>query len=798
MNKYICIHGHFYQPPRENAWLEEIELQESAYPFHDWNERITSECYGPNTASRILNGDGDIREISNNYSRISFNFGATLLSWMEVKDPEAYNEILVADRISIERFGHGSAIAQVYNHIIMPLANKRDKETQVIWGIKDFEHRFNRKPEGMWLAETAVDLETLDVLAHHGIKFTILAPHQAKAFKLPGSDTWQQTNDSPVDTRVPYVCKLPSGRSITLFFYDGGRSQAVAFNNLLSNGKSFAESLLNGFDKDSQSPQLVHIATDGESYGHHHKHGDMALAYALDYIDRSEDVEIVNYASYLSKCDQIGECEIIENSSWSCVHGIERWRNNCGCNSGGRPTWNQEWRKPLRDSLNWLRDELNIDFAKYSVEVLNNPWHARNKYIDVILDRESKTIHQHLNDNPDQSDQITRGIRWLEMERNALLMFTSCGWFFDEVSGLETTQILQYACRAMQLNHQLTGKNLEDQFVSLLEGAPSNLPEFDTAADVYRAYVVPTRLTLERVGMHFAVSTLFEKDIESINVFNYTAIGEDFERLEGGMQKFVCGMIRIRSDVTFSEKQFAFAVLYLGQHNIIGNISVNMKKDTFDEMKGIMKTAFEESRLGEMIGYMQSYFGPEKYTLWHLFKDQKRKVINQILKENLRQVENSFKKIYNRDYPLINMMKASGIPIPKAYKTTLEYVLNADLKNCLSSERIDLEELKRLSIEFNKWEVKIDDTLAVSKYASERIFRTIKKIQKYQEDVDRVNRLNRFFEYIKIFELKPDLSRSQNIYFYLMKSIKQSINGQRKNQNDEFTKLGDNLGVIVN
>src|SRR5579859_339354 len=300
-NKFICIHGHFYQPPRENAWLEVIEVQDSAHPYHDWNERITAECYEPNATSRILNEEQVISDIINNYSKISFNFGPTLLSWMEVYAKETYDAILQADKESIKRFGgHGSAIAQVYNHIIMPLANARDKEAQIVWGIRDFEQRFGRTPEGMWLAETAADTATLEVLAANGIKFTVLAPRQAKAVRKVGEAKWGDVNDRTINTRCSYLCNLPSGKSISLFFYDGDISQSIAFNGLLNDGKRFAENLLNAINPDEKETQLVHVATDGETYGHHHKHGDMALAFCLDYIEKSEKATLTNYAQFLA------------------------------------------------------------------------------------------------------------------------------------------------------------------------------------------------------------------------------------------------------------------------------------------------------------------------------------------------------------------------------------------------------------------------------------------------------------------------------------------------------------------
>jgi len=271
MSRFICIHGHFYQPPRENPWLEEVELQDSAYPYHDWNERITAECYAPNTASRTLDAERKIIDIVNNYSKISFNFGPSLLSWLERHKPDVYQAVIEADKKSQGLFsGHGSALAQAYNHLIMPLANSQDKRTQVIWGIRDFQYRFHREPEGMWLAETAVDLQTLEFLAEHQIKFTILAPSQAHKVRKINDGKWHDVSGGKIDPKAPYICRLPSGKSIALFFYDGPISHELAFGRLLKSGEGFAKKLISAFPKDNQEPQLVHIATDGETYGHHH------------------------------------------------------------------------------------------------------------------------------------------------------------------------------------------------------------------------------------------------------------------------------------------------------------------------------------------------------------------------------------------------------------------------------------------------------------------------------------------------------------------------------------------------
>ena len=450
MERYLCIHGHFYQPPRENPWLEAVELQDSAYPYHDWNERISAECYGPNSTSRILNGDGRIEKIVNNYKRISFNFGPTLLSWLEGNDPETYQAILEADRESRKAFsGHGSALAQGYNHLILPLANRRDKYTQVLWGIRDFERRFGRMPEGMWLPETAVDLESLQILEEAGIRFTILAPHQAARVRRKDGGDWQDVSGGRIDPTIPYELRLPSGQAICLFFYDGLISRAVAFEGLLRSGEVFAGRLLEGFpETPSAFPRLLHIATDGETYGHHHRWGEMALSFALQHIDSNRFARVTNYGEFLDVFPPTHEVEIFENTSWSCVHGIERWRGNCGCNSGGHPDWNQEWRSPLREALDGLRDDLSGLFEKAGSALLKDPWAARDGYIEAVLDRSPENVSGFLRGHAIRElsgKQATEVLKLLEIQRYALMMYTSCGWFFDELSGIETVQVLQYA-----------------------------------------------------------------------------------------------------------------------------------------------------------------------------------------------------------------------------------------------------------------------------------------------------------------------------------------------------------------
>ncbi len=796
-NKYVCIHGHFYQPPRENAWLEVVELQDSARPFHDWNARINFECYAMNTAARILDDDGYIIKILNNYSRINFNFGPTLLSWMEHADPTTYQSILEADKLSMKRFnGHGSAIAQVHSHLILPLANDLDKETQVIWGIKDFESRFGRMPEGMWLAETAANTETLEVLAEQGIKYTILAPRQGKAIRRIGDEHWHELPHDSIETRRPYRCFLPSGKTIDLFFYNGEVAQDVAFNGLLNNGKDFARRFVHGFD-DNDEVQIVHIATDGESYGHHHRYGEMALADCINHIETNNLAQLTNYGEYLEKFPPEYEVQIYENSSWSCVHGVERWRSNCGCNSGGNHGWTQEWRSHLRSLLNWVRDELIPIYETEAGKLLKDPWAARNDYIEVILDRsEEKSIEfikrhakRKLSDN-----QEIKLYRLMEMQRNAMLMFTSCGWFFDEISGLETNQILQYALRAMAYAKQIAKVDLHDEFIERLQAAPSNV--FKNGAMSYQNNVMPAQVNLVRVAMHYAASSLFEENIEKIDLFNYNATSELFDKIEAGNMKLAVGRTTIKSKITHSKKNFSFAVLYLGQQNMYGTISTDMGRTEFNRMHREMNAAFRSTNLGNVIGLMQHYFGEDKFTIWHLFRDEKRKIIRQISKKSLRQSEQAFREIYNDNFQLMRGMLQSSIPVPSAFKSAAQYIINTDLHRFFLNEILDIKRLKTLANELREWGIGINNEQSFKLTASERLFYEIRKLAYSDTTVDHLNLLNEIFETLQMIGVDLDIWKSQNLYFSMMKAFE---NGERKFKDaawrEAFLKLGGHLKI---
>ncbi|HKZ38231.1 MAG TPA: DUF3536 domain-containing protein, partial [Chryseolinea sp.] len=417
-------------------------------------------------------------------------------------------------------------------------------------------------------------------------------------------------------------------------------------------------------------------------------------------------------------------------------------------------------------------------------------------YIRVILDRSDKNVDDFLKRHCIVEVEHNRVLRMMEVQRNAMLMYTSCGWFFDDLSGIETTQIMQYACRAMQLVSQISDVNLEEEFLRRMELAPSNITALGNGREVYKKFVVPSKTNLQRVGMHYAVSSIFEEDPESFPVFNYTTKNEVFIRKEAGQQKLVVGITKVKSNVTRSEKKFAFAVIYMGQHNIIGNISIDMEAEKFDIMQSLIVQAFEEARLGDIIGLMQVYFGPEKYTIWQLFQDEKRKVFDLITFQSMRDLENSLRRIYNRDYPLVMALANNDAPIPNAYRTTFEYILNADLIRCFHSERINIRQVERITHELVKWRLSIEDKDQLERLVGESIIKELKRFSQEGDNYTRLERLNRLFPLLNQLDLSPNLYKSQNMYFEISK-VSRLYEGQSPEWIREFGLLGENLSVKI-
>lgn len=807
MERYLCIHGHFYQPPRENPWLEAVELQDSAHPYHDWNARITAECYAANAASRIMDEHGRIERIANNYSRISFNFGPTLLAWMESNDPDTYRAILEADRESRERFsGHGSALAQAYNHIILPLANRRDKRTQVLWGIRDFEHRFGRSPEGLWLPETAVDLETLDLLAEAGIRFTILAPHQAGRVRRMGVGDWHDVTGAKIEPRRAYLQRLPSGRSITIFFYDGPASQGVAFEGLLTDGEQLAQRLVGLFSDYRSWAELVHIATDGETYGHHHRHGDMALAYALHIIESEGLARLTNYGEYLERHPPTHEVEIIENTSWSCAHGIDRWRSNCGCRTGGEPGWNQAWRKPLRDALDWLRDSLAPAYEERARALLRDPWAARDDYSRVILGRSPELLERflarHATRSLAENEKVT-AVKLLELQRHAMLMYTSCGWFFNELSGIETVQVIQYAGRALQLAQQLFGGGLEKRFLAMLEQAKCNVAEHGDGRKIFEKFVKPAMVDLLKVGAHYAASSLFEEYANRARIFCYTVNLRERQALEAGAARLAVGRARITSEVTRESALVSYAVLHLGDHNLNGGIREFPGERAHRMLARELASAFSKGDMPATIRLLDRHFRGSTFSLHSLFRDQQRRVVDRILESTLAEAEGVYHGLYEHHASLMRFVSDLGIPLPKAFQVAAEFVVNTSLARIFSNDELDLERAQVLLDEARRDHIALDaERLGFA--LEQTLDRLAGRVRECPARPAPLEKLVQATALAAALPFEVDLWNVQNIYYDMLQTVFRELRSRAdagdesaRRWVDRFTALGENLSVAI-
>lgn len=773
---YICIHGHFYQPPRENPWLEAVELQESAHPYHDWNERITAECYARNAASRMLDDQRKVLKIVNNYAKISFNFGPTLISWIEAHHPDVYRAILEADAESRANFsGHGSALAQAYSHLIMPLANARDQVSQVAWGVRDFERRFGRQPEGMWLPETAADLATLDVLARFGIKFTILAPSQAKRIRKIRGRNWRDVSGGRIDPTMAYKLQLASGRSIALFFYDGPVSRAIAFEGLLDNGAALAERLVGAFSEDTRPwPELVHTASDGETFGHHHRYGEMGLTFALSTIESNELAEIINYGSYLERHPPTHEAEIFENSSWSCAHGVERWRSNCGCNSGGHPGWNQEWRGPLRQALDWLRDEVAPRAEQRAQGLLKDLWEARNDYIDVILDRSPASVDQflakHAAHELAESEKVT-ALKLLELQRHAMLMYTSCGWFFDEISGIEAVQVLQYAGRVIQISEEALDFKAEEPFLKLLSEAKSNISEFGDGARIYQRFVKPSWVSLKKVAVHYAIRSLFEPYEGETQIYSYKVereSGSEDTKHDGKDRKLVLGRARFTSSITRESEDLCFAAIQSGGYDAIGAARPAPAGADGEAMMLELRQALTQDD-GDAIQRFQECFQKDTYTLGALFKDEQQRVLNRIVETERIEAEEAFRQIYPRVIAALRTLTTVGLSlsIPLSFYAIAEFALNTQMRQALAEPEVNLALIESLTADAAAAKVKLDATTLEYSFRT-TLERMVKQLGSNAGNLELVRKLNVMVGLALSLPFEVNLWTAQNICYEVL------------------------------
>jgi len=802
--RFICIHGHFYQPPRENPWLETVETQDSAAPYHDWNERICAECYATNGAARIVNEKNKIMRIVNNYARISFNFGPTLLSWLKDNAQRTYRMIQDGERRSRKAFkGHSSAMAQVYNHIIMPLASERDRLTQIRWGIADYEKHYGARPEGMWLAETAADSRSLELLAQEGIRFTLLAPHQSRRvrpLKAVGDaqEAWIDTPGAGVDTTHPYLVRFASGASIAVFFYNGAASRAIAFEGLLNSGENFAGRLKTGF-KDSNQPQLVHVATDGESYGHHHKHGEMALAYALKLLEADRSVKLANYGMFLDQFPPEYEAEIVEDTSWSCAHGVERWRSNCGCN-GGKP-FNQLWRAPLREALDELRDAIVPLTEALGAKLFKDVWVARDSYIDVVLDRSEETVDRFLRTHGGQdlseNDKV-RALELMEMQRHAQLMYTSCGWFFDDISGIETVQIIAYAARVLQLARCVFGAQadgLEPAFLARMAEAKSNLPDSGDGALIYRACVVGMELGLEKVAAHYAISSVFSSFGQETQLFCYNVRRISYDIYNSGRGRLALGRAHIASAITGEHQTFSFSVLHFGDQNITAAVKVYHEADAeeFEEFAKKAAELVQRAYFPEVIRLLDREYGKVDYSLTSLFTDEQRRIVQLILNSTLWDIENTLTTIYEDHASLLHYLSQAGLPKPPALTLAAGFAVNAGLRRALETDQVDQAQV-RSYLAMAKQDMVPLETATLSYIADQRMKRAMVELQMSTGSLEMLDRALAMARTLVELPFELNLWQAQNIWYEVLRSSKSNQNAMTSDDLEKWEKKFNDLG----
>jgi alpha-amylase/alpha-mannosidase (GH57 family) len=728
--RYLVVHGHFYQPPRENPWTERIERQRSASPYHDWNERITRECYLPNTRSRRLDGYGRITRLVNNYEWISFNFGPTLLSWLEETHREVYEKILDADRTSAARLGgHGNAIAQAYNHIIMPLANRHDRETQIVWGRRDFVRRFGREPEGLWLPETAINDETLSMTINAGFSFLVLSPTQAESVRsLAKRGAWNDVSDGSIPTGSPYRCfGRGGGRGasyIDIFFYDSPLAHDVSFNHLLRNGDAFAEAVSQAYPR--TKGDLVVIATDGENYGHHEPFADMALAYLIDEGAPKNGFALTNFAAYLESAAPAYEVRLKqgphgEGTSWSCVHGVGRWKENCGCNTGAPSGWNQAWRSPLRKGLNVLRDTLADLFEQEGGRLLTDPWKARNDYIDVLENRTLETseafVTTHAARRLDRSERA-RALTLLESQRNALLMFTSCGWFFNDISGIETVQLLMYAARAIELSGD---DSLEKILLELLATAKSNINGVGTGADLYRDATHGTAVNMPAlVAQHAIYSFLFGPD-ESLEIFGHFFEPGETSTLELDSTVIQMGSVKVTSPYSLDARSWNYALFIEREAGYRCFLGESASRKELQGLERAAARAVAKGNAGELLDEAAKLFPRLSYRLADLNPEDRERVLRTLAVNKLEALEEGYRKLYLETRDLLKMLAESSIETTQGLlvpaRTTLTRMLLTEIEEWEHS--LDTEQLsgiRNVLAEASYYGVPIDKSAATEAF----------------------------------------------------------------------------------
>jgi alpha-amylase/alpha-mannosidase (GH57 family) len=690
----LVIHGHFYQPPRENPWTDHIEHQPSAHPFSNWNERITSECYRPNAFARIVDNYGRVERIVNNYSLINFNFGPTLLAWLERFHPPTYTRILEADRASaLRRGGHGNAIAQGYHHAILPLCNERDRRTEIRWGMADFRHRFGREPESLWLPETACNDATLGALIDEQLKYVILSPFQAERVRPVGSEIWLSVIDGQLDTTVPYRYLHPdgSGRSLTIFFYDGQLAKAIAFDGALAS----SHMLLERFERKAREGgghgaggRVVNVATDGESYGHHFKFGDRCLAYGLEVEAAARGLRVTNYGEFLEENEPEWEVEIKagaegEGTAWSCAHGVGRWTRDCSCHASAPEGWNQKWRAPLRAALNYVRDEAARAYAEQGGELFRDPWHARDDYVELLLDarrdRRAEFLARQAGRRLSETDE-RRALTLLELQRSSLLMFTSCGWFFNDISGIETVQVLSYAARAMDFMDELGLPSPRSEFLERLAEAQSNVAKHGNGADIFRRTVETARVAPTRIAASLAISSLVDKSEQDGEIAGHAFTLTDFRQEQHGRLALATGRIVLKTFSTRKRMDFAVAAMHVGDVDFYCVLKEYPGDVLFRAATENLWSRFRTGSVPVLLRLMQEECGPSDFGLEHLLPEGRQRIYEIMFGRMVGRFSEQYEYLYEENRRNIEMLQQAGFHLPEELRAAAEFTITGRLE----------------------------------------------------------------------------------------------------------------------
>lgn len=691
MPKPLTIHGHFYQPPRENPWTDVIDDQPSAAPLPNWNERVYVECYRPNAHARVLDSSGRIQRIVNNYAHLSFNFGPTLLSWIEKHHPFTYRRILLADSESARHHGgHGNAIAQAYNHAILPLCNPRDRLTQIRWGMADFKRRFGRTPESLWLSETAANDAVLDDLIDEGLRFVILSPFQAEKVRPKGGD-WRDVSDGSVDTGCAYFYRHTDGsdRSLAVFFYEPRIAKSIAFEGALFSSEAFMGLLHQAGGGDGR---LIHTATDGESYGHHAKFGDRTLAYALETLAPQQGFDLTNYAEFLEQHPPTWEAQIKkgphgEGTAWSCSHGVGRWTRDCGCHTGGQPGWNQAWRAPLRQAFDFLRDKVAALFEAERGKLFVDPWAARDAYIELVLDKSADRgafLKRHAKRDLTESERV-RALTHLEIQRHALLMYTSCAWFFNDLSGIETVQVLQYAGRVLDLLEGLGIRAPREPFLNLLAGAKSNLPEFGDGRRIFENYVDTARVTPPQVAAHVAMTLLACPEFSPKGEVGGCAYQvEDLRREAHGRLVFATARIALKDAATGRPQALSFAALHMGGLDFTCNITEDPGAEAFQKASGKLWEHFYTMSLARFLGLMADVFGSSEFGMEHLLPEGRKSLFESIFGKMVNRFVDQYAALYEENRRNFEMLQQAGFSVPRELTASAEFTLSRRFNDLLA------------------------------------------------------------------------------------------------------------------